>query len=356
MGQAGNLAPYIDVDGNGIYNYQGGDYPDIKGDEAIFFIRNDVGNLHTESDGKKIGLEMHYMIYSYDCDNYPELNNTIFVKNTLYKRSPGTLNDTYFGLWTDIDLGYYMDDYVGCNVQLNLGYGYNGDYNDEGFTGYGLNPPAQGVVILNKSMDKFIYYNNDFTVTGNPTEPNHYYNYLSGRWKDSTLISYGGNGYDTSVTAINCDYMFPGNSDLFGQGVGGSLFNPINMPVWSEENLGNTPADRRILMSHGPFDISPMNPYFIEYAFVFAWDSLNTLGVRSTNLLFDYTQNIKDFYDGNLNLNCSNNSVLINENIVSKKNLIRVVDMLGRETIPKSNTPYIEIFDDGSVEKKIIIE
>ena len=58
--------------------------------------------------------------------------------------------------WTLI----YIDDYVICNVPLNLGYGYNGDDNDEGFAGYGLNPPAQGaLVMLNKSMDKFVYYN-----------------------------------------------------------------------------------------------------------------------------------------------------------------------------------------------------
>ena len=356
LGQAYNLAPYIDVNSDGEYKYQDGDYPDIEGDEAIFFIKNDVGNTHTESNGKKIGLEMHYMIYAYNCENHPELNNTIFIKNTLFKRSPGILNDTYFGLWTDIDLGFYIDDYVGCNVPLNLGYGYNGDDNDEGFAGYGLNPPAQGVVMLNKSMDKFVYYNNDFTITGNPSQPKHYYNYLSGRWKDSTLISYGGNGYDTSQTAINCDYMFPGNSDTIGLGVGGSLNNPISMPIWSEDSLFNTPADRRMLMSHGPFDLNPLNPYILEYAFIFAWDSLDTQGGRSRNLLFDYTQNIKDFFNGNLSLNCSNTSGLENENINIKRKLIKVVDILGRKIVPKSNIPFIEIYDDGSIEKKIIIE
>ena len=29
---------------------------------------------------------MHYMIYAYNCENHPELNNTIFVKNTLFKK------------------------------------------------------------------------------------------------------------------------------------------------------------------------------------------------------------------------------------------------------------------------------
>ena len=40
----------------------------------------------------------------------------------------------------------------------------------------------------------------------------------------------------------------------------------------------------------------------------------------------------------------------------SLKKLIKVVDIIGRKIIPKSNTPFIEIYDDGSVEKKVIIE
>ena len=33
-----------------------------------------------------------------------------------------------------------------------------------------------------------------------------------------------------------------------------------------------------------------------------------------------------------------------------------IVDILGKKTKPKSNTPFIEIYDDGTVEKRIIIE
>tara|TARA_B110000908_G_C10186566_1_gene418275 strand:- start:32 stop:1357 length:1326 start_codon:yes stop_codon:yes gene_type:complete len=38
------------------------------------------------------------------------------------------------------------------------------------------------------------------------------------------------------------------------------------------------------------------------------------------------------------------------------KGILKVVDVLGRETNPKSNTPIFYIYDDGTVEKKIIIE
>ena len=38
------------------------------------------------------------------------------------------------------------------------------------------------------------------------------------------------------------------------------------------------------------------------------------------------------------------------------KKLIKVVDVLGKESLPISNTPLFFIFDDGSVEKKLIIK
>ncbi|MDB4126861.1 endonuclease/exonuclease/phosphatase family protein [Flavobacteriales bacterium] len=40
----------------------------------------------------------------------------------------------------------------------------------------------------------------------------------------------------------------------------------------------------------------------------------------------------------------------------SNKNLIKIVDVLGRETKPKNNTPLFYMYDDASVEKKIVVE
>ncbi|MAM05155.1 MAG: hypothetical protein CMD06_04250, partial [Flavobacteriales bacterium] len=42
--------------------------------------------------------------------------------------------------------------------------------------------------------------------------------------------------------------------------------------------------------------------------------------------------------------------------ISSNRKSEKVVDILGRETKPQPNTPFIEIYDDGSVDKKIVIE
>ena len=64
-----------------------------------------------------------------------------------------------------------------------------------------------------------------------------------------------------------------------------------------------------------------------------------------------------------VNSNCTNpvtiilqHSTLSSSGIVVERNkkLIKTLDFLGREIIPMPNTPFIEIYDDGSFERKII--
>jgi|TARA_B110000902_G_C13853185_1_gene416032 hypothetical protein len=42
--------------------------------------------------------------------------------------------------------------------------------------------------------------------------------------------------------------------------------------------------------------------------------------------------------------------------VLDNKGLIKIVDILGRESKEIKNQPLFYIYDDGSVEKKIIIE
>lgn len=46
----------------------------------------------------------------------------------------------------------------------------------------------------------------------------------------------------------------------------------------------------------------------------------------------------------------------INEIAQQEKQLLRIVDVLGKETPYKKNTPLFYIYNDGTVEKKIIVE
>jgi len=47
---------------------------------------------------------------------------------------------------------------------------------------------------------------------------------------------------------------------------------------------------------------------------------------------------------------------VIIETNTADKTLIKIVDVLGRETKPKKNTPLFYMYDDGTVEKRILVE
>ncbi|MEL7342456.1 MAG: hypothetical protein AAGM67_18385, partial [Bacteroidota bacterium] len=99
-------------------------------------------------------------------------------------------------------------------------------------------------------MSKFVYYNNDFSLIGNPEVAQHYYGYLTGFWKDGLPIvdnfSNGGqgNGYPPAGDGPSTNYMFPGD--------------PCNDLGWTEDNADNPRnEDRRFLQSAGPFTLQP---------------------------------------------------------------------------------------------------
>jgi len=69
-----------------------------------------------------------------------------------------------------------------------------------------------------------------------------------------------------------------------------------------------------------------------------------------------YDNNISDHRPVGLKLEVD---AIINTTLETKsldKNLIKVVDVLGRETTSKNNTPLFYMYDDGSVEKRIVVE
>jgi len=251
-----DLAPFVDVNFNGEYEPELGEYPDIDGDQAIFWVYNDKGNIHTESGGDAIGVEIQAMAFGFQTND--EINDMTFYRYKVINYATTALDSTYFGQWVDSDLGAYDDDWVGCDTSLSLGLCYNGDLVDGPTSpNYGPNPPLFGtdffqgpikyivddgaiVDSFRLGMSAFLYYNNDFSVIGNPEVAAHYYGYMSGTWKDGSPFTAGGNGYGGTELS---NYIFPSD--------------PSDPTGWSECNESNPPADRRYLQSSGPFTLLP---------------------------------------------------------------------------------------------------
>lgn len=414
--QSKYLAPFFDADGDGVYNWENGDYPYydfsnelcprtwkaehpnsttaftaptregeagivkggnlsdqvLKGDQTIWWVFNDMGNVHTESDGQPIGLEIRAQAFAFSTND--EINNMTFYSYEIINRSTYTLKDTYFSQWVDPDLGYAHDDYVGCDVKRGLGYCYNGDENDgPGSGSYSGIPPAVGIdffqgpymdpdgkdnpkIDIDKiranptyepmlknyyvtdehgitkidtfaltqdadlfydentggawyfkqgdtigncaingvnfgngiidderfGMRRFVYYNN--AVSGDNSEPSKatdYYNYLKGRWKNGRRMWYGGDGLRTgTIENLECDFMFPDDSDPWHWGTNG--VTPSEHPMDWRETVA--PADRRFMQSAGPFTLKPGALNYITVGIPFAqaasggaWQSVELL-------------------------------------------------------------------------------
>ena len=352
------LAPFYDYDGNGKYEPENGDYPyyDIdnelchtkiptmeeeiygsmhgsiladqvlKGDQTLWWIFNDKGNSHTESSGQAIGIEVRAQAFAFATND--EINNMTFYSYEIINRSTYTLTGTYFSPWTDVDLGYGWDDYVGCDVGRGLGYGYNGKAVDGSGEpeAYGAQPPAIGIdffqgpymdpdgldnpkyaytynqvydpvsgdsilipvdstQMVDESingvnfgngivdderfgMRRFVFHNNGSGDNCDPDKAPEYYNYLRGIWKNNAKMRYGGDAYSTGVVGPECDFMFPGDSDPWNWGTNGMPpadgYN-TNGKYWTEESSGNSPNDRRFMQSAGPFTLEPGAVNYITF-------------------------------------------------------------------------------------------
>ena len=181
-----SLAPFNDLNGNTIYEPLLGEYPLIKGDEILWWIINDVGE-HGYSGGVPIKMEIKCSAFGFNDELSNVINKTSFYEFDWTYFGDVFIDDFYFGLFTDVDLGEFQDDFVGCFPQKNMSTFYNGDAFDEGSGGYGDDIPMGAIKFLptNNSMDNnqlssFLFFQNNagYTPYSNPTEPHHYYNYM----------------------------------------------------------------------------------------------------------------------------------------------------------------------------------
>lgn len=293
IGVANDLAPYVDVDNNGVYDPYAGDYPDIKGCETTYIIFNDDAGPHLSSFGEKLGIEVHLMLYQYSTNDY--LDSTTFMDMRVVNRGNNVLNDFRTALYMDADVGNSMDDFTGCDTSRNLMFTYNGDAMDEtngGNLGYLTNVPCAAIKCLNDTMENFGYYTGlggfgyPYTDPGAAAE---YWNYMNGLWQDGSPWYYGGSGFQGSpgATTAQTTYMFSGYPE-FGTG-------------WSEVTNNNPPGDRRTFMTVQDAVLNPGDERKIDYVILTAFGGDHLTSVARMRVLADSAQvfydNFNDFCD-----------------------------------------------------------
>ncbi|MCB9232963.1 MAG: T9SS type A sorting domain-containing protein [Bacteroidia bacterium] len=314
-GESRELAPYVDLNGNNNYEPEQGDYPAILGDQALYVIFND-DVTHYESGGLPLNVEIHCMMYGWDDPSRPEINNTLFMHFTVFNRSQIDYHDTYFGFFDDFEIGNYLDDYLGSDPALDAFFGYNGDNNDEGPTGYGTTPPALAVTFLNRSLTSFMYFENSSTAYGNPDSARNYYDYMQSTWKDGSHLTWGGNGHNGWSPT---NYAFPSDP-----GTGWSCVSPSMIP-----------GDMRGVGSTGPFDLQAGSFECFDLAITYARASGGTQNF-SVSTLKAQIPLVKSWY-ANHNPLCGVSSVVGEEEELTQDQHISVFPN------PGNGTFYVEL-------------
>lgn len=277
------LAPFEDLNNNQIYEPDSGEYPLFHGDQVLYMISNDKAAIHAESGGQALGVDIHLMAYAFDRPASSPLDQTIFLSYRIVNRSQEDFHQLMTGLWLDLELGALHDDFIGCDTASETFYVYNGDSLDHltAYGGYGTTPPAFGATFLNQSMSYFRTYDFNESPTGRPFTASDFYGYLRNYWKDSTLLTVGGDG---SQGGIPINYAFPGNV--------------LDTSQWSEVSEQHTGSDRRGVGSIGPFTLGAGEEFCMDVALVFG-RAISGNHLSSVPVMLGRVRDVRTFYEAN---------------------------------------------------------
>ncbi len=220
--------------------------PEVLGDQMLWTVYNDANpsnHYNNAGNSPPLGIEVQQFVWAFNQSG--GLGRTVFMKFKIINKGGNSLEDAYVSLWSDPDLGGaagFTDDLVGCDTTLDLGYVYNATNNDGG---YGSSPPACGFVLLRGPatgsdtlrMTAFTKYINGTDPTANLDS----YNHMQGLFADGSPIVDPTTGFETR-------FMHSGE--------------PVSGMGWLDSN----PADRRMMVSSGPFHMAPGDTQQVEYA------------------------------------------------------------------------------------------
>lgn len=305
-------ADYVEL--NGVEGYQpDGDRPDVLGDKTIWCVYNDNTDisLRTPRLGTlPIGLEIQQTAFAFA--RADALGDVIFFRYRILnaRDDQKDIDDLIFTVWADPDLGDHLDDVIGCDTTVSMGY----IYNDGSDTEYGENPPAfgvdffQGPIVetgvptdtaflyrgpflgidtlpewINLPMTSFMFYIQSDPVLGDPDDPQIARNYQEGGLDklgnpiDPTAWGTGG------TPTTNPRYLFSGD--------------PVTGTGW----IDNVPADKRFMVNCGPFQLAYGDTQDIVVAYIVAQGSsaLNSVAkLKDTDEIAQLAYNANFFVAG----------------------------------------------------------
>lgn len=250
--------------------------PAVLGDETLWSVFNDADpGAHSNNAGASPPLGVEVQLTTFAFNRTGALGNTIFLRYLIINKGSNTLDSMYVSIWSDPDLGGASDDLVGVDTTLSLGYTYNATNNDNL---YGSRPPAvgfdffKGPVVGGDTLGLASF--NKYVNGTDPNDNEQSYNYMKG-------LEANGDPVIDPTTGQVTTYFHPGD--------------PVARTGWLDTN----PADRRLMLSAGPFTMVPGDTQEVVAA-VLIGDGRDRLS--SVRALKFYDQFAQDAFDANFDL------------------------------------------------------
>lgn len=237
-GFAAVLAPYADINRNGVYEPEKGDYPFVPNGELAYTIGNDVAAPRRLASTGPVGAEVQTMIWIPEQQADTSLGLIAYVRYVVHNRSLQNWQGVALSVVADFALGDPSDDYLLTDVTAGGMAAYNGTGTDAVF---GNNIPALAVYMLNRQVLSSMYFENTGdAVRGKPTAMEHYHYLARGKWKTGRNLAFGRAGLDGTITT---SYVYSNGTD------------PANPGIWNEGDAGNFPGNRTGLLSADTFSL-----------------------------------------------------------------------------------------------------
>lgn len=323
------MAPFFDRNNDGVYKWQDGDYPLIKGDQAIWFVFNDLDTNRTLN-AAPMGVEVHCMAYAFVCEQANGadsiINYTTFLDYKFINKSNRNYNQTSISLWLAPTSGAGG---VGMDV-LGNGF-YFSNYTDYFGTGSaGQSSPAMGIYQLKGplvhandaidnnrnglidevgediSLSNFMTYIGGSQAMSQPLGAQDFHNYANSRWLDNQSLVFGGTGYPGSMgsTSLPASFMFTGNTDPIGWGIGGTLSAPQVPPFsWTQSFSPIALGEPKAVASMGKFQFPHQSEKTMSFALIWSY-SPNNAASAVNKLLTQDALLVKQWYAQNAFPSC----------------------------------------------------
>jgi hypothetical protein len=264
------LAPFIDYNQDGIYNFEDGDYPNIKGDQALWCVFNDF-KFPSMSGNLPIHVQVSLMAYAHTTNDL--LNDAIFLEYEVVKKKENYYDLATISLFSEADFGKANSVYVGSDSCRRMGIVYKPTKYDEV---YHNDLTMQGIALTKSPGDSNAYLEPLGAVASHFSYPqgnSHYFNLSTGK---ST------NGLPTTRTCSIvgngpiCPYVYP-DDPSYSLGA-------------SDVACGNQGYEQMLMVSTKLFTFQHNKPVHVSYC-IFNTplgsfnDNFNAIRARADTLL-----------------------------------------------------------------------